>query len=535
MKRLKRPLTLALCLLMVLSLAAACRENGSETPPPSGATETKNNSGIIDPGSAVSVPKNTDGTEAPVEETIVNTGGVFFRPDNGGTGDVTPIYHDGQYYLFFLHSTNFKWCYVTTTDFVHYSDVTVLRDFGGTGDVLCVDGTWHLFASKVEEGQEVIHHYEGKEITALRDSYQNITSDGEQFGMSAWRDPRVWYDETIGKYRMLVTTSRIDSDGVSRNGCIAYLTSDDLYTWEIGGPYFASGYYSGACECPDHFQMGEWYYLVYSDCSYGKRTYYAKSQSPNGPWEIPDNDTFDSLLFYAAKTVSDGTDRYAIGWAGDRSAFTLPLNADGSMIDPDFATVRYAGNMVVHKLVQLENGDLSVEPVDEVVNSFTREVRNVLQPLCGNWTTGEDSAAVKEEEGYAALLMQELPGSFVLTFRLKTDAKQSGIALNVNGSFADRGYYFAFERQYARIRQISGVLSGVAGYYFPYESELERPLRFESGKSYDVTVIRDGQIAVIYVDGQCALTTRMTTTNGLALGLFCYAGSAEFSDIRMMK
>lgn len=530
MKNLKRILSAVLCLLVVLPLLTACDQ--SETPDPTGSTDS-GNSGIINPGDIIGGSTGATGGEQE-EVTITNAGGLFFRPDNGGTGDVTPIYHDGKYYLFFLHSTNYKWCYVTTTDFVNYSDVTVLRDFGGTGDVLYVDGTWHLFASKVEEGQEVIHHYVGDDINALRDSYQNIYSDGDRFAVNAWRDPRVWYDETIGKWRMIVTTNVMDSDGVARNGAIAYLTSDDLNTWQIGGTYFASGYYSGSCECPDHFRIGDWYYLVYSDCSYGKRTYYAKSQSPNGPWEIVDNDTFDSLLFYAAKTVSDGNNRYVIGWAGDRSAFTLGLNADGTMIDKDFATIQYAGNMVVHKLVQLENGDLTVAPVDEVAASCSQKVENTFKPLSGTWTTGTDYATVEADNGYAALLMQELPDRFVLQFKLKTDAKQSGIGLNVNAAFSDRGYYFVFDRQYSRIKQVSGVLSSVAGYYFPWDTELERPLTFEAGKVYDVTVIRDGQIAVIYVNGECALTTRMTTTD-LSLGLFCYAGTAEFTDIKMMK
>ena len=84
------------------------------------------------------------------------------------------------------------------------------------------------------------------------------------------------------------------------------------------------------------------------------------------------------------------------------------------------------------------------------------------------------------------------------------------------------------------MKQTSGVLSGVAGYYFPYETELERPLHMEPDKIYDVTVVADGEIAVIYVNGECALTTRMTQS-GLSLGLFCYAGSAEFTDIVMKK
>lgn len=523
MKTIKKMLAFALCFVTVFVLFAGCTPQEE-----SGGTTA--GSGIINPG--IVLPSGTSGS-GDEQQKITNAGGIFFRPDNGGTGDITPIYHDGKFYVFFLHSTNYKWCYVTTTDFVNYSDVTVLRDFGGTGDWLNVDGTWHLFSSKVEDGCEVIHHYVGTDIHSMRDSYKNITSDGEQFAMNAWRDPRVWYDETIGKYRMLVTTNVLDSDGVARNGAIAYLTSDDLYSWEIGGTYFHSGYYSGSCECPDYFKMGDWYYLVYSNCSYGKRTYYAKSKDPNGPWEIVDNDTFDSLFFYAAKTASDGTDRYILGWAGDRSAFQLGLNADGTMLDADFATIRYAGNMIVHKIVQKANGDLAVEPVNEVVESFESKVTNAFKPLCGNWESGDDWAKVDAESTYSALLMQELPDSFVLTFRLKMTAKQAGIGLHVNASYADRGYYYSFDKQYSRVKFVSGVLSSVAGYYFPWETELERPLTFEEGKTYDVTVVCSGEIAVIYVDGEVALTSRMTTTGGLSLGLFCYGGTAEFTQIEM--
>ena len=477
---------------------------------------------------------NSSGDDSAVTGTIKNTGGIFFRPGTAGTGDVTPYYYNGQYYLFFLHSTNFRWCFVTTKDFVTYSDVTVLRDFGGTGTVLNVDGIWHIFASKTENGEEVIHHYEGEDITSLRDTFNNVRSDGNLYASFAWRDPYVYFDDSIGKYRMLVTTNANDSDTVLRDGAVANLVSDDLYNWVNNGTFFDSGYYSGACECPDTFKMGDWYYLVYSDCSYGKRTYYVKSQNPDGPWQVPENDTFDSLLFYAAKTVSNGTDRYVIGWAGDRSQYTMALNDDGTLIDPDFATVKYAGNMVVHKLVQLSNGDLSVVPVNAVVSSFNTSVSNELKPATGSWQTGRDYAKTTAENGFASVLMQKLPEQFVLTFKLKTNAKQVGIALQVDDSFSGKGYYYTFDRQYSRLKQTSGILSGVAGYYFPYETELERPLHMEPDKIYDVTVVADGEIAVIYVNGECALTTRMTQS-GLSLGLFCYAGSAEFTDIVMKK
>ncbi|MBQ7604300.1 MAG: hypothetical protein IJU75_05035 [Clostridia bacterium] len=470
--------------------------------------------------------------DAPVDPSVYKNSTTFFRPPgNGATGDVIPIYHDGKYYVFFLYHTKGVWAYVTTVDFVNYSDIVVLNDFGGTGDVLYIDGEWHLFAAKVEDGKEVIHHYVGTELTNLRDVDRNIRPDVSRFVDYAWRDPRVWYDESIGKYRMLVCTDVRDGNASNRNGAVAWMTSSDLYNWETGGTFFCSSFYSGSNECPDYFKMGEWYYLVYSDCTFGKRTYYVKSKSPGGPWEIPDHDTFDSLFFYAAKTASDGRDRYIFGWAGDRSAEKFSMTT-GTSYDADFATVKYAGEMVVHRLMQKENGDLVAVPVDSITGSFTRVSRNTMSVVEGDWKISSDmSSASVTDPGMATLVMQTTRNSFTLSFKLRCNAKEAGFGIHIPTSFTDKGYYFAIDRQYSRLRTRSGALTGVGGYYFPYESELEQPINFDPGKTYDITVICDGQIMVVYVGGECALTLRGISYGGLNLGLYCYAGTAEFSDI----
>lgn len=468
------------------------------------------------------------------EHMLDNEGGIFFRPTDAGTGDVTPIYYNGEYYIFYLDSVLHKWCYVTTKDFAEYSSITVLQNFGGTGDVLNVNGTWHLFASKVENGSEVIHHYSGTELTNLTDTGKTIRANGITFARFAWRDPRVWYDETIGKYRMIVCAWRFDGDGVERDGCVASLTSSDLNNWTLTGQYYSSSYFTGSYECPDHFKMGDWYYLVFSNCSYGKQTYYVKSQSPNGPWQIPLNDTFDSRFFYAAKTVSDGDNRYIIGWAGDRDGeVTIPDTDVNVENTDDLAMIGYAGNMVVHQLEQTEDGDLIAVPAQCITSQFTAPMANTLTPKTGSWQKGADYAKVTADNSCATLLMQNMPEQFMLTFKLKTTAKQAGIVLGTDAKFAYNGYYIIFDRLYSRLRESTGALSGVYGYYFPYDSELERPLTFVQGKTYDVTVLCEGQIAVIYVDGECALTVRMTQEDRGKLGLFCYAGSAEFTDIQM--
>ena len=55
-------------------------------------------------------------------------------------------------------------------------------------------------------------------------------------------------------------------------------------------------------ECPDLFRMGDKYYLTYSwDCV----TYYAMSDSMNGPFTAPPDNVLDGngFIFYAAKTA----------------------------------------------------------------------------------------------------------------------------------------------------------------------------------------------------------------------------------------
>ena len=490
---------------------------------------------IVIPDNALPVYGSYEESEVPETSDDYPNSMTFFSPSSGRTGDVIPIYHDGRYYVFFLHAeAGGNWAYTTTVDFVNYSDVIELDGFGGTGDVLYVDGTWHLFAAiRQSDNEEVIHHYAGAELTELKNTGKDIHADPQKFVSYSWRDPRVWYDESIGKYRMLVCTDVTDGGTSGRNGAVAWLTSTDLNEWEVGGTFFCSHYYAGSNECPDYFKMGEWYYLVYSDCTFGKRTYYAKSKSPDGPWEIPDHDTFDSLFFYAGKTASDGVDRYIFGWAGDRSAEEFSM-MPGTDYDSDFATIRYAGDMIVHKLYQQENGDLVCVPVDSVVASFTKTASNKMTVAEGNWSVSEDqSAAHVTDSGMAILMMQTTRNRFTLSFKMKTDAKEAGFGLHVPAYFTDLGYYFAIDRQGSRLRTRSGALTGVGGYYFPYESELEQPIRFDPEKTYDITVVCDGQIMVVYVEGECALTLRGKTCNGLNLGLYCYAGTAEFSDIVM--
>ena len=66
------------------------------------------------------------------------------------------------------------------------------------------------------------------------------------------------------------------------------------------------------------FQMGEYWYLIFSTFSDQFTTHYRIGKSPNGPWIIPEDDVFDTRSDYAIKTASDGKRRYAFGWIASK-------------------------------------------------------------------------------------------------------------------------------------------------------------------------------------------------------------------------
>jgi hypothetical protein len=60
---------------------------------------------------------------------------------------------------------------------------------------------------------------------------------------------------------------------------------------------------------------------------------------------------------------------------------------------------------------------------------------------------------------------------------------------------------------------------------------MERPLTLEEGKRYEVTILAEGEIGVIYVGGQTALSFRMIDFTADGIAFYVYDGEASFEQI----
>ena len=256
---------------------------------------------------------------------------LFYKPENAWVGDLIPYYENGTYYGFYLHDPRLKekeyaeettWHLVTTRDFqsMEYRGEAIAR--GGdlepnknayTGSVMKDrDGIYHAFYTAFNADIKI----NGKSVQTVMEAVGAdpehletkkdflFAADGVIYEEFDWRDPYVFWNEDENCYYMLLA-ARLKDSGDLRGGCIGLSKSEDLMNWTYAEPFYSPRMYI-TMECPEVFQMGDYWYLVFSTFSDQFTTHYRYSKSLSGPWLIPEDDVFDTRANYAIKTASDG-------------------------------------------------------------------------------------------------------------------------------------------------------------------------------------------------------------------------------------
>lgn len=468
---------------------------------------------------------------------------LFYTAPNARIGDVIPFYDEGSFKPFYLKNwfPDYKgkdrvdgWHMLTTKEHLTFEEIpTLVR--GGTGSVIKVGTIYHMFYCTFEHNPErqYIRHAWSNDLKKWKDIPEHkFTSDGSIYALTDWRDPFVFRNEEEALWWMLVAAR--ENEKTERTGCIALCVSKDLNTWEIRKPLYHSGIHQSALECPDLFQIGDWYYLIYSSYTDGFQTYYRMSKSLYGPWIKPKVDTFDTRAFYAAKTGTDGTQRYIYGWNPTRHNNMWNINPQTDIGD-DYNTWDWGGALEVHQLVQREDKTLGVKVIDAVDHALKNQVEIKLLPLRGSWKVGADEASVNSPYGYASLIGNQIPKLCKIEMEVAyTDENlRFGFALQVDDKFSE-GYHLCFEPLYNRIQMRSGLrMFEEGGKMFPYAVEMERPIPLEEGKYYKIKIFIQESVLVVYVNDEVALSSRMFNYKDRQFGLFTSDGTASFRNIKM--
>ncbi len=207
--------------------------------------------------------------------------------------------------------------------------------------------------------RDVLHASSSDTVIALGPEGQGVEHD--------FRDPKVWWDEAVGAYRMVL--------GAALHGDPAVLLygSDNLSDWTYLGPlYRAPAHYrehgARAVECPDFFPLdGKWVMVMgfvgYTEPATGRHNLlFARVGEFKGDRFVPDIDELQILDF--------GTDYYAmqsVEAEGRQIALAWLFNWESRKP----AGSPYSGEMSLPRQLSLDSsGRLRMQPVTELDDAW---------------------------------------------------------------------------------------------------------------------------------------------------------------------
>lgn len=332
---------------------------------------------------------------------------------------------------------------------------------------------------------------------------------GQDFGYDKndFRDPFVFKGDD-GKFHMLVSTKK------GGKGSLAEFVSDDLKNWTDNG-VFMTMMWDRFYECPDLFKMGDYWYLVYSELHHAvRRVQYFKGRTLDelkactandaGRWPDAHEGFLDSRGLYAGKTASDGTNRYLWGWCPTRSG------KDNTAVGASPAEPEWAGNLVCYKLIQHEDGTLTLGQVDAVSEKYNQDVAvEVKESQNMTEADGTYTLAGNAEQPDAYMLMGRLGSHNKISFTVTTSNKWDKFGFSmVRGSDSKKYYTMVVNPEDENNRKVNfeeqgvegkGFIAGIDGYVFA------RP----ADNVYNVTIYTDNSICVMYINDVCSYTNRI--------------------------
>lgn len=466
----------------------------------------------------------------------------FYRPAGAWAGDFIPYFHGGRFHLFFLldwrgsagHGEGISWYQISTTDFVHYEEHGEMLAHGTkndqdldvfTGSVTHGEGKYHIFYcgnnSNRTPAQAVMHAVSDDLLHWQKVPEDTFYAPPDLYEVNDWRDPYVFWNADAGEYWMLLA-ARLKNGPSRRRGCTGLCISRDLKRWEVRKPFWAPGLYY-THECPDLFQIGDWWYLVFSEFSDLVRTRYRMSRSLEGPWLTPEDDCFDGRAFYAAKTASDGQRRFLFGWN--------PTGTDKK----DYRGWDWGGNLVVHELKQASDGALSVFTPPTVDAAWSKPLAPRFPLHLGQVKIDENHVEIVAPGTFACAAAEPMLDCCRIDAQMQFDpgTRSCGIMLRTSDDL-EASYYLSLEavnnrlvvESWPRVSPGQTLIEGpIAG--------LDRWIKLTPGAPVNLKVFVDRTIAVLYANDRIALSFRMYDLPTGRWGFFVNQGSAQFRNIRI--
>lgn len=463
---------------------------------------------------------------------------VFRRPSRAAAaGDAIPFAHGDELHLFYLssppgtrdHPERVRTTWQHARAGAGLDDWTELPpalepgppgavDAGGawTGSVVEHDGTFHLFYTghdpDAANPQTICLATSTDLVTFTKHPGNPLLLPPAGCEPVDWRDPYVFFHPGEGRWWMLIA-ARLADGPHWRRGCIMLATSADLLTWSVEPePLYVPG--TTYCpECPELWELGGRWYLVFSRFSEDAGTVYRVADDPRGPFRIPADDELGGRRWYAARSApapgSGGAARAFFGWVHDRV---------GTDAGPRWL---WGGDVAAPRLVTADgDGALRVALAPPVAARFARTTLDATERLDAVGT------AVSRLAGG-----DPLPGACLIRATLSFAAGgAAGVLLATGADHA--GWYVTADRRRDELtltrepRPLDDFWADLTGRPPAYReidgavlarARLAAPT---AAASVRLDLLLDGDVLEIYADDRVALTHRIERTGPLLLGAF---------------
>lgn len=331
---------------------------------------------------------------------------TYYTPALGRVGDPMPFYDKkaGNFKVMYLQeyekNPSFRfhpiWA-VETNDGASYKQLSEWLPVGnidteqdaalGTGSCYYneTDGLYYIYYTGHNGSlgiQEAVMRATSPDLkTWTKDKLWTLYGKDNGHSSVDFRDPQIF--EEGGKYHMIISTRPANGG----DPYFAVYDSENMKDWTYSER--VNMLWDRMYECPDVFQMGNWWYLVFSDATktnWARCTKYVKAESWAKLKSIFNNagdldreqKPLDSRGFYAGKTAGNDNDRYIWGWCPFRSGNTIyekNVNTGGG----DGKEPNWSGSLVCHKVQQNADGSLTLVevPAIKVKYSISAEVKVV--------------------------------------------------------------------------------------------------------------------------------------------------------------
>lgn len=483
------------------------------------------------------------------QPTDENSPSTFYKPAVGYVADPMPFYDPVAKNFKVLYLQEYRpnkadtyhpfWC-VETSDAASYTSLGELIPVGerqeqdaalGTGSTIYneADQTYYTFYTGHAAGTaytgfgEMVMLATSKDFKTWTKDRSLLINGGDTYSRNDFRDPMVFKGDD-GKFHLLVTTT------CGGKGCLAEYTSTDLRNWNSEG-VFMWAMWDRFYECPDLFRMGDWWYLVFSEIHQAvRRVQYFKGRTldelkactMNDANIRPDNHEgfLDSRGLYAAKTASDGTNRYIWGWCATRAG------------NNNAASLEWAGNLVAHKLIQHEDGTLTLGEVPAMAEKYNKpqEVKSVQ--TVGDATVSGNNATLN---GESSVVLSRLGKHNRITFTVKaTNAWDKFGVSFCRGSDSRKWYSLIVNPESETMRKINfeeegpegiGFLANGDGYVFT------RP----ADNVYNVTIVTDNSVCTVYINDVANYTNRIYNMSQNCWSINSYGGNISIENLKIMS